>query len=104
METGLLWCDDSKKKTLVEKVNEAVSAYCAKPRFAGKRPDTCYVHPSMLNEEQEIRVNGVWVVAIPVIAPHHLLVGMEPSSDGGRDRPGKKRRPAKRSRRSRKRG
>jgi hypothetical protein len=83
METGLLWCDDSKKKTLEEKVNEAVSAYCTKPCFAGKRPDTCYVHPSMLNEE--IRVNGVRVVAIPVIAPHHLLVGVEQSSDGGRD-------------------
>jgi len=104
MEVGLLWCDDSKNKTLEEKVNEAVSAYRAKPRFSGKGPDACYVHPSMLNEERETCINGVRVVATPIIAPHHLLVGVEQSSDGRRDRPGKKRRRAKRSSRRRKRG
>lgn len=104
MEIGLLWCDDSKRKSLEEKVNEAVAAYCAKSRFAGNRPDTCYAHPSMLNEEQEIRINGIRVVATPTIAPHHLLVGMEQSGANGRDRPKKKRRQAKRSSRRRKRG
>ena len=104
MEIGLLWCDGSKKKSLKEKVNEAVAAYRAKPRFAGKGPDTCYVHPSMLNEEQEICINGVRVVATSIIAPHHLLVGVDQSSTNGRDRSGKKRRQAKRSSRGRKRG
>jgi hypothetical protein len=86
MEMGLLWCDDGKKKALEEKVNEALAAYCAKPRFAGGRPDTCYVHPSMLNGEQEIRINGVRVVATSIVAPHHLLVGVEQSSTNGRSR------------------
>jgi len=104
METGLLWCDNSKTKSLEKKVDEAVAAYRAKPRFAGKGPDTCYVHPSMLNEEQEIHINGIRVVATPIIAPHHLLVGVEQSGANGRDRPEKKRRQAKRSSHRRKRG
>ena len=101
MDMGLLWCDGGKKKTLEDKVNEAVAAYRVKPRFAGGRPDTCYVHPAMLNGEQEIRINGVRVVATSIIAPHHLLVGVEQSSANGRNRSGKKRRQTKRSSRKR---
>ena len=53
MEIGLLWFDDSKKRTLEEKVDEARAAYCTKSRFAGKAPDTCFVHRAMLPEGQE---------------------------------------------------
>ncbi len=103
MEIGLLWCDGSKKKTLEKKVNEAAAAYRAKPRFAGQRPDTCCVHRSMLDGEQEMRINGIRVVATAVIAPHHLLVGLEQDGADGRDRSEKKRRPVKKSNRRRKR-
>jgi hypothetical protein len=68
VEIGLLWFDDSKKKTLEEKVDEAKSAYCAKPCFAEKIPDTCFVHPLMLPEGQEsVQMNGVRVTARPTI-------------------------------------
>jgi hypothetical protein len=103
MEIGLLWCDDGKKKTLEEKVNEVVATYRSKPRFAGKKPDTCYVHPSMLGEEREIYINGVRVVATSIIAPHHLLVGVEEPGADGRGRLERKRRQVKRSSRRRKR-
>ena len=103
MEIGLLWCDNGKKKTLEEKVNEAVATYLSKPRFAGKKPDTCYVHPSMLGEGQEIHINGMRVVATSIIAPHHLRVGVEEPGADGRDRSEKKRRQAKESSRRRKR-
>ena len=104
MEIGLLWCDGSKKKTLEEKVHEAVTAYRAKPRFGGRVPDVCHVNPAMMPEEQEVRLNGVRVIATSKIAPHHLLVGVEQSGTNERDRSEKKRqRQAKRTGRRRKR-
>jgi hypothetical protein len=104
MEIGLLWCDGNKKKTLEERGKEAVAAYGAKPRFAGEKPDACYVHPSMLNGEQGILINSVRVSATPIIAPHHLLVGVEQSGANERDQPEKKRqRQTKRASRRRKR-
>ena len=91
MEIGLLWFDDSKRKTLETKVNEAKAAYCAKSRFAGKSPDTCYVHPSMLQKGQKaIQLNGVQVAAATTIPPHYFFIGAESAGDNGRDRPRKK--------------
>ena len=90
MEIGLLWFDDSKKKTLEEKVDQARAAYCAKSRFAGETPDTCFVHRAMLPEGEEAkRVNGVQIVASPTIPHHHLLIGV--GSGNGRGRKKRKR-------------
>jgi hypothetical protein len=85
-----LWFDDSKKKTLEEKANEAKAAYCAKSRFAGKAPDTCFVHRDMLPDGQKaVRMNGVQIVASPTIPQHHLLIGV--GSGNGRGRKKRKR-------------
>ena len=85
MEIGLLWFDDSKKKTLEEKVNEAKTAYCAKTCFAGKTPDTCFVHRAMLPEGQKaVRMNGVQIVASPTIPHHHLFIGVGGGNGRGR--------------------
>jgi hypothetical protein len=97
MEIGLLWFDDSKKKSLAEKIDEAVEVYCAKPRFAGKTPNTCYVHPSMLPEDREVRVNGLAVIASGIVAPHHFFIGVEKDDNGRRDRSKRKRRRPRRS-------
>jgi hypothetical protein len=102
MEIGLLWYDDNKKKSLEKKVNEAVAAYCAKPRSAGQRPNTCYVHPSMVSGEPEIRLNGVRVVATTIVAPHHLFVGLEKADGQESHRSRKKRGRRKKSSRRRK--
>jgi len=91
MEIGLLWFDDNKDKSLEAKVDEAVAAYCAKPRFAGKTPNTCYVHASTLPEGQEVHLDGVRIVAITTVAPNSFLVGEEDVGDNGRDRPKRKR-------------
>ena len=103
MDTGLLWCDGSNGKPLEEKVHEAVTAYCAKTCFAGKKPNTCYVHPSLLSGKQEIHLDGIRVVANPVIAPYHLFVGQEDSGDGS-ERSQKGRRRRKRPSRGRRKG
>jgi hypothetical protein len=90
LEIGLLWFDDSEKKTLEEKVREARAAYCAKSRFAGKTPDTCFVHHAMLSTGQKaVRMNGVQIVASPTIPHHHLLIGV--GSGNGRGRKKRKR-------------
>ena len=102
MEIGLLWYDDSKKESLEEKVNEAVAAYCAKPRFAGQRPNTCYVHPAMVSGEPEIHLNGVRVVASTTVAPHYLCVGSEKASGQKSDQSRKKRGRRRKSSRRRK--
>lgn len=92
MEVGLLWFDDSKDKSLEVKVDEAVAAYCAKPRFAGKTPNTCYVHTTMFPEGQEIHLNGVRIAGTSTIPPHHFFVGVEHAGSDGRDRPRRDRR------------
>ncbi len=91
MGIGLLWFDDNKDKSLEKKIDEAVGAYCAKPRFAGKTPDICYVHTSVLPEGQEIRLNGVRVVAATTIFPHHFLVSEVEGGGNGRDSSERKR-------------
>jgi hypothetical protein len=74
---GLLWFDNDKKRPLEEKVKQAVEAYCGKPHFAGQVPDTCYVHPTMLQDGQEVRLDGVRVIAATNMPPYHFLVGTE---------------------------
>ena len=91
MEVGLLWFDDNKNKSLETKVDEAVAAYCAKPRFAGKIPNTCYVHATMLSESQEVRLNGVRIAGTSTIPPHYFFVGVKHAGGDGRDRPRRKR-------------
>ena len=86
MEVGLLWFDDNKDKSLEVKVDEAVAAYCAKPRFAGKIPNTCYVHATMLPEGQEVRLNGVRIAGTSTILPHYFFVGVEHAGDNGNGR------------------
>jgi hypothetical protein len=87
MEIGLLWFDDNKDKSLATKVYEAAAAYRAKPRFAGKTPNVCYVHPSTLPEVQETHLNGMRIVAASTVAPHHLFVGVENTGDNGHGHP-----------------
>ncbi|MFL7791889.1 MAG: hypothetical protein AB8I69_07100 [Anaerolineae bacterium] len=77
MEIGLLWFDDNKKKSLEEKVNEAKAAYCAKSRFSGQKPDTCFVHRSMLPEGQDTaQMDGVRIAASATIPPYHFFIGV----------------------------
>jgi hypothetical protein len=60
---GLPWFANDKKRPLEDRVRRAVEAYCEKPPFAGQAPDTCYVHPTMLQGDQEVRLDDVRVVA-----------------------------------------
>jgi len=85
VEVGLLWFDDDKQKPLEAKIDEAVSAYCAKPRFKGKRPSVCRVHTSMLPDgEDAVRVNGLRVESVSTISPHYFFVATDGGGGDGR--------------------
>ena len=87
MTIGLLWFDGSQDKPLEAKVAEAVSAYRSKPRFEGKVPDTCYVHPSNISGGTAAEVSGVRLFGMPTVCPHYFYV-VHVGSGGGRDRQG----------------
>ena len=82
MDVGLLWCDTRRKRALEEKVDAAVAAYLAKPRFEGQVPNVCYVHRGMLPDDKEVRLDGVRIVPATSIPPFHLLVGVEENGRG----------------------
>jgi len=71
MMTGLLWFDNSPKTDFGEKVKEAASYYQKK---YGRKPDLCYVHPSML--AKGFHANGIEIRAAQQILPNHFWIGL----------------------------
>ena len=74
MRTGLLWYDDDPERSLEEKVRQAAQRYCQK---FGTPPDVCYVHPSVLGDEQVQGVDGIRVATLPHVLRYHFLVRRE---------------------------
>ena len=72
MRVGMLWLDDSPKRSLDEKVRRAAAYYRQK---YGQRPNLCYVHPAML-PEGPLEVDGVAVRPLKDILPQHLWLGV----------------------------
>lgn len=74
MRTGMLWYDNSRERTLAEKVEKGAGHYEAK---YGRRPNLCYVHPSMLftsggfPNTPDIEVKGT-----NMVLPHHFWFGL----------------------------
>ena len=72
MNTGLLWHDDDKKKTLESKINEASVRY--QQRFHAI-PNVCHVHG---NGDEERQVIGkIAIVPNPAIRPNYYWLGVE---------------------------
>lgn len=73
MNSGLLWFDNDPKSDLQNKVNQAAEYYRKK---YGKNPNLCFVHPSMLVQEN-LKTNQVALRAAPSMLPHHFWIGIE---------------------------
>ena len=73
MRTGLLWFDDSKTRTLEEKVQRAKEHYAAKYYV---EPDRAFVHPSTLGDKEELVINGVTIKGSNLILPNHIWIGI----------------------------
>lgn len=76
MQEGLLWFDADPKRDLTDKVARAAERY----RFKfGRRPNLCYVHPSVL-ERGSVELNGVRLVPAHNVLKHHFWIGIEESA------------------------
>jgi hypothetical protein len=82
MREGLLWLDADPKRDLAEKVARAADRYHKK---FGRRPNLCYVNPSMLGNGSNPRpagrgfleLNGVWLVPADNVLKYHFWIGVE---------------------------
>lgn len=95
MDVGLLWYDNDPRRTLEDKVGQAVRRY--RERY-GRWPNTCYVHPSALEKAQELVMDGrdgalpIRVLSATNVLLHHFWLGewaeesgkaLPPSGDWG---------------------
>jgi hypothetical protein len=74
MKQGLLWFDNDSKRSLEDKIAQAVARYVQK---FGHEPNTCYVNPQMIGEGEDARISKqVRVVPAHNILPHHFWIGV----------------------------
>jgi hypothetical protein len=73
MQEGLLWFDADPKRDLADKVTRAADRYHFK---FGRRPNLCYVHPSML-DLGSVELNGVRLIPADNVLKHHFWIGIE---------------------------
>lgn len=71
MKTGMLWFDNDPKTELSDKVQRAAAYYQNK---YGRRPDLCFVHPSMVKEKVQ-QAQGIEIRITRQVLPYHLWMG-----------------------------
>jgi len=69
---GLLWFDNDPTRTLEDKIVRAAQRYQKKH---GHAPDTCYVNRGAMEGDKQ-QINGLHVVAVHNVLPHHFFVGV----------------------------
>ena len=77
MKIGMLWFDNDAKTALSIRVNRAALYYHQK---YGLSPDTCLVHPSMLEQHHGLVENHAIKVKVTpdrAILPGHLWIGID---------------------------
>lgn len=84
MDVGMLWFDNDQKSNLQERVQRAADYYARK---YGKKPNLCFVHPSMLPQSAEFPSNGnsadrlkagaVELRSSNSLLPNHFWIGVE---------------------------
>lgn len=78
MKTGMLWFDNDTAATLNKKILRASEYYRSK---YGRSPTLCYVHPSMLGNDEIPDENGIifsgklQVRSAPWVLPNHFFIG-----------------------------
>ena len=77
METGLLWYDGDRKRTLRDKIERAAERYREK---VGVRPNICFVNSNMI-EEQELDLGGIRIVTARDVLPNHFWIGVAGPAD-----------------------
>lgn len=75
MRVGWLWFDNDPGRSVEEKVRRAAERY--REKF-GQVPDTCYVHPQAISEE-ELQCGPVRVICARHILLNHFWLGITSS-------------------------
>lgn len=78
MNIGMLWFDNDQKTAIPYRIERAAEYYRTK---YGKRPDLCFVHPSMLPKENEtanpsIKSGDIEVRPSKAVLPNHFWLGI----------------------------
>ncbi len=74
MKQGLLWFDNDSKRSLEDKIAQAVERYVQK---FGHQPNICYVNPQMIVEQDAVRLSKqVRLATARNVLPHHFWVGV----------------------------
>jgi hypothetical protein len=79
MNIGMLWFDNDPKADLSSKIARAVDYYQKK---YGQAPDLCYVHPSMLKEDDP-KTGKVEIRSNRSVLPNHFWIGTHVQSLSG---------------------
>jgi len=78
MQTGMLWFDDTPRRSLSNKIKGAIEYYRQK---YGVTPTLCYVHRAELNEGA-LRDCPIRVIGANDVSPNHIWIGVgEPHDD-----------------------
>ena len=73
MDIGMLWFDNDSKSDLLSKIRRAADYYRNK---YGQEPNCCFVHPSMIKEEDSY-IGPITVFTNSTIIPHHFWIGIQ---------------------------
>jgi hypothetical protein len=77
MKQGMLWYDDSPRRSLEDKIARASAYYQQK---YGSRPNVCYIHPRTLPDTFAAE-EAIKVVPAADVLPHHLWLGVADLSE-----------------------
>jgi hypothetical protein len=91
MDIGMLWFDNDQKTSIPNKVERAAQYYQKK---YGVNPDICYVHPKMVNGEDETKnsskmaarkdqykIGKILVLINEMVLPDHFWIGIKTAED-----------------------
>lgn len=77
MKKGMLWLDDSKQRSLEEKVRRAAAYYVDK---YGEAPQFCFVNQGMLTDDVDdddaMLIDEIQVSSLTGVLPSHLWLGV----------------------------
>jgi hypothetical protein len=73
LEWGLLWFDDTKGRTLAQKIRIASARYETK---YGVKPSLCVVNPATKSGDDSDNVDGIQVEVSRSVMPNHLWMGV----------------------------
>lgn len=69
LPSGLLWYDDNRDRSIVDKVKNAIERYSIK---YGEKPNACYVNHGSVTPDENLYVDGVPVRPFITVLPNHL--------------------------------